>query len=96
MLITVNETLYRIRFTHHFMNNNIKKHWRKKRKGEGTEWTTCRIEQLTPDTRDIIQAYEDQAFCSLNDQFSRSVGRRLSLTLALHLMFLKCCLLTHL
>lgn len=87
MLITVNEISYRIRFSHHFMSSSAKKYWRKKRKMEGAEWTTCRIEQVNLATQEVVQSYEDQAFCSSDDNFSRAVGRRLSLTRAMHLMF---------
>lgn len=87
MLITVNKNIYRIRYHHRFMASEIRKYWKKKKKGEGTEWTTCVIEQLDSDTGEIVQAYEDQAFCSLDDNFSRRIGRRFALTRALRLMF---------
>ena len=88
MTITVNNHHYLIRFTHHHLSSEIRAYRRKKAKSKytGEEWTTCIIEQVN-DAGELLGGYWDQAFCSLTDQFSKSMGRRISLTRVLLVMF---------
>ena len=87
MTIIVNNHHYLIRFTHHHLSSEIRAYRRKKAKYTGEEWTTCIIEQVNPDSGELLGGYWDQAFCSLTDQFSKSMGRRLSLSRVLRVMF---------
>ena len=87
MIITVNNHHYRIRFTHHYLPSEIRAYRRKKAKYTGEEWTACIVEQVNPDSGELLSKCEDQAFCSPEDQFSKAMGRRISLTRVLLVMF---------
>lgn len=80
MIIKINDDYFRISFHHE--RKPIAPHQKRGKKEQ--EWTSCLMEKIDPDSRRVLWVIDEQrAYCSLHDNFSKSEGRRRSLTRAL-------------